>query len=368
MSLIKLQGNASGTGALTIAAPNTNTDRTLTLPDTTGTIVMNEGSGIFKIDSSGNVGIGTSSPTQKLHLEQNTAATPIQLRVENDSATSGAEAQIALVTSGNNFSLVTYPDADTPNANRTDFGSTAGSSYFTFSPNGAESMRIDSSGNVGIGDTAPDVKLAVKDSTQDLQMRIGSITAGIDPIVRMQGKNVANTTNRFVDLKLNADAALFTITAPDTLAPDIDAIIVNASGGVLMPEVYADTVTGRDLFIASDGRLGYVSSTRASKTNIQDLSDVSWLYSLNPVSFQYRVRNEDDTYSDEIQPQPEYGLIAEDVELVNPDLVFYDETENGRELRGIQYSRLIAPLLKAIQEQQSLITDLTARLTALEAN
>jgi len=35
MSLVKVQGNISGTGTLTIAAPNTNTDRTLTLPDVT---------------------------------------------------------------------------------------------------------------------------------------------------------------------------------------------------------------------------------------------------------------------------------------------------------------------------------------------
>jgi len=42
MSLIKLQGNASGTGALTIAAPNTNTDRTLTLPDNTGTVLTDQ--------------------------------------------------------------------------------------------------------------------------------------------------------------------------------------------------------------------------------------------------------------------------------------------------------------------------------------
>ena len=39
MSKIALSGNASGTGTLTIAAPNTNTDRTLTLPDNTGTVV-----------------------------------------------------------------------------------------------------------------------------------------------------------------------------------------------------------------------------------------------------------------------------------------------------------------------------------------
>lgn len=42
MSLIKLQGNASGTGAFTIAAPNGNTDRTLTLPDNTGTVLTDQ--------------------------------------------------------------------------------------------------------------------------------------------------------------------------------------------------------------------------------------------------------------------------------------------------------------------------------------
>lgn len=39
MSKIALTPNASGTGTLTIAAPNTNTDRTLTLPDVTTTLV-----------------------------------------------------------------------------------------------------------------------------------------------------------------------------------------------------------------------------------------------------------------------------------------------------------------------------------------
>jgi hypothetical protein len=39
MSLVKVQGNASGTGIFTIASPNSNTDRTLTLPDATGTVL-----------------------------------------------------------------------------------------------------------------------------------------------------------------------------------------------------------------------------------------------------------------------------------------------------------------------------------------
>jgi hypothetical protein len=39
MSLVKISGNATGTGIFTIAAPSGNTDRTLTLPDNTGTIL-----------------------------------------------------------------------------------------------------------------------------------------------------------------------------------------------------------------------------------------------------------------------------------------------------------------------------------------
>jgi hypothetical protein len=38
MSKVQLQGNVSGTGVFTIASPNSNTDRTLTLPDATGTV------------------------------------------------------------------------------------------------------------------------------------------------------------------------------------------------------------------------------------------------------------------------------------------------------------------------------------------
>jgi hypothetical protein len=41
MSKVSLAGNASGTGIFTIASPNSNTDRTLTLPNQTGTLLTN---------------------------------------------------------------------------------------------------------------------------------------------------------------------------------------------------------------------------------------------------------------------------------------------------------------------------------------
>lgn len=39
MSLLAVQGGATGTGTVTLLAPITNTDRTLTLPDATGTVL-----------------------------------------------------------------------------------------------------------------------------------------------------------------------------------------------------------------------------------------------------------------------------------------------------------------------------------------
>lgn len=39
MSKVAIQGNASGTGVFTLASPNSNTDRTLTLPDEAGTVL-----------------------------------------------------------------------------------------------------------------------------------------------------------------------------------------------------------------------------------------------------------------------------------------------------------------------------------------
>ena len=45
MSLVKVSGNASGTGTLTIAAPNTNSDYTLTLPTNTGTLISTASTG-----------------------------------------------------------------------------------------------------------------------------------------------------------------------------------------------------------------------------------------------------------------------------------------------------------------------------------
>ena len=61
MAKVKIQGNASGTGVLTVTAPNTSTDRTITLPDSTGTLV--DSTTAVTKDANGNVGIGVTPKT-----------------------------------------------------------------------------------------------------------------------------------------------------------------------------------------------------------------------------------------------------------------------------------------------------------------
>jgi len=51
MSKVVIQGNASGTGNFTIAAPNSNTDRTLTLPDVAGTVLTSGSNADFPAGS-----------------------------------------------------------------------------------------------------------------------------------------------------------------------------------------------------------------------------------------------------------------------------------------------------------------------------
>ena len=80
--------------------------------------------------------------------------------------------------------------------------------------------------------------------------------------------------------------------------------------------------SGIDVEVASDGNLfAGNTSLRAAKKNIAPQTDVSWLYDLNPVTFNYRKHTVDDvtgvnTFLEETLDETSYGLIAEEVETV----------------------------------------------------
>ena len=82
MAKVKITGHASGTGVVTVTAPNTSTDRTITLPDATATIAtttdvaarlpsITDGGNAtaITIDASEKVGIGTTSPQRVVQIQ-----------------------------------------------------------------------------------------------------------------------------------------------------------------------------------------------------------------------------------------------------------------------------------------------------------
>jgi len=104
LAKIKLQGHASGTGVLTITSPNTNADRTITLPDEDVTlgggvsgIVSSADATAITINSSEQVGIGTGSPSETLHAYKASSADAglvnvIKVQTSNNNSTGDGSA------------------------------------------------------------------------------------------------------------------------------------------------------------------------------------------------------------------------------------------------------------------------------------
>jgi len=123
----------------------------------------------------------------------------------------------------------------------------------------------------------------------------------------------------------------------------------------------ADAVT---VVIDSNGQLGTVSSSRRYKEDISDMGEASdRLLRLNPVTFHYRQARDNGE-----QPL-EYGLIAEEVAQVFPELVVFNDEDQPE---TVKYRLLSSLLLNELQkqhvkldEQYRVNQEQEARLTSL---
>ena len=123
---------------------------------------------------------------------------------------------------------------------------------------------------------------------------------------------------------------------------------------------------GVPVYINIDGKLGTYSSSRRFKENIRDMNDSSSkLYQLRPVTFYYKPQHDDGTHS------LQYGLIAEEVAEVYPEMVAYDK--DGQPYT-VKY-QLLAPMLlnelqkehRVVSEQQGLIKTQQQQLQTQQA-
>ncbi len=108
-------------------------------------IESNDKTGMFFVDAGNNrIGVGTSSPTQMLALDDSVAG-EVAVKIQNDSTNSSAFASLFLQGQGNNFRIKNWGDG-TSKANITEFVSTAGSSEFLFTPANSEELVLNSTG------------------------------------------------------------------------------------------------------------------------------------------------------------------------------------------------------------------------------
>ncbi len=112
------------------------------------------------------------------------------------------------------------------------------------------------------------------------------------------------------------------------------------------------TGTGAPVAVDGAGNLLQSASSIRYKKNIRQLEPSSVL-DLNPVRFQWKSTNEEDV-----------GLIAEEVEKVVPDLVFYN---NEGTPQGVKYDKIAVYLLNVIKEQQKQIQELQSAVKSLQS-
>ena len=129
---------------------------------------------------------------------------------------------------------------------------------------------------------------------------------------------------------------------------------------------------GAAVFVAADGKLGTLTSSARFKDEIKPMDEASAaILALKPVTFRYKK---------EVDPKsvPQFGLVAEDVEKVNADLVVRDEKD---EPYSVRYEAINAMLLneflkehkafveehRTVQEQGATIERLQKQIEALTA-
>ncbi len=175
---LKLSGNGPG-----LYFEETDTSQDYSIAALGGKFYIRDATAVvprLTIDSSGNVGIGTSSPLAKLHSSVSSSGAALAGGVNVAAFLEAATNTSLQISTGTGSSAyINIGDAADIDATRlasqpgfTQLSASGASDYLRFDTGGfVERMRIDSSGNVGIGITSPATKFHVLDGTSSLRFR-----------------------------------------------------------------------------------------------------------------------------------------------------------------------------------------------------
>jgi hypothetical protein len=256
----------------------------------------------MRIDAAGNVGIGTSAPGQKLHVEGNI------LRLSAQGPSYG------LLMGRGSFLLGGAGAQDSA------LWATDGALLFG-TGSSAERMRIDSAGNVGIGTTGPAARLAV---AGNMRADCGNLTVVSLTLTGGQSNlQVAHTLN-------SGRVDLFN----------------TGSGGVTI----TDGLVG--VFLANGAQAWAAQSDERVKTDLRPLEEAcAKVATLRAVSGRY-VKDAEQGYT-----RRRIFLIAQDVQRVLPEAVYKME---GDDMLHLAYTEVIPLLVAAVKELTARIATLEA--------
>jgi hypothetical protein len=243
--------------------------------------------------------------------------------------------------------------ANTTGAQNTATGSAALTSNTSGGANTAYGFQALLNNTIGVGNIAIGFQALSGNVNGNLNIAIGgtslfSNTAGTDNIAlgTSAGSNTTGSNN--VDI------------ANPGVAGESDAIRIGQSthDRTFIAGIRGRTTGNADaitVLIDSDGQLDTMSSSRRFKHEIRPMDTASQaILSLKPVTFNYKSDNTN---------TPQFGLIAEDVAAVNPDLVVRDQ--NGP-IYTVRYDAVNAMLLNEFLKEHKKVEEQQARITQLK--
>ena len=306
------------------------------------------GSERMRIDSSGNVGIGTSSPNfesatgQGIHVNYS-AGFGSHIKLTDSASGSGATDGFDLYAYNTNGYIENYE-----------------SGFIIFRNNGSERMRLDASGNLCVGTTVGNYRLNINgggsSGSSSVYAQFTTTDTGTANTDGMAiGVGVGSSPNANFILYENAPMLFFTNSTEKTRISAAGGFSVGTTADPGAGAIYA---TGNITAYYSDARLKTVSGKIENALDkVAQLSGVYYTNNSVAKSFGYD--------SDEVQ----VGVLAQDVEAVLPQIVKaapFDLDENGNSKSGenyktVQYERLVPLLIEAINELQAKVKALESK-------
>jgi hypothetical protein len=339
------------------------------------TLVQRDGSGNFsagsviltgalRLNGTGSDGQITSGANNDRFLWRTTAATPsVFLGPRAGNATSpasignvgiGHEA-LTTVTGNNNVAVGTSAGkALTGGLSNILVGTNAGLQIATGTFNVAvghdalQGLTINTGGNVAIGVNA----------LRNITNGGGNVAIG-----HGAGQNLNQGSSQNIYIGMNSGPAI-SVSEVNTIRIG-SALSGSQPTRAFVAGISGVPVTGAAVQVGTDGQLGVAASSARFKLDVRDLGSASAaLYQLRPVAFRYRPEIDQ-------AGTLQYGLIAEEVERVAPDIVVRDST--GR-VFTVRYELLIPMLLNEVQRlerergaQAAVVREFERRLARLEA-